>query len=126
MPLLNLARDLLADAIIGGSSYTRFNTGNAYMGVGESTTAFAASQTGLLGSTVFRIPMDSSFPARAANVVTWRGTCGAADGNFDWQEITIENAAAGGQALLRKTQNIGVKTNTVSRQLTLTQTFVLV
>jgi hypothetical protein len=41
--LVNLARDVAADAIIGGSTYTKYNNANAYLGVGNGTTAFSAA-----------------------------------------------------------------------------------
>jgi hypothetical protein len=126
MPLVNLARDMIAEAIIGGSTYTAFNNANAHLGVGNSNAAFSAAHTDLQGGSTSRRPMDATFPSRAANVVTWQATWGTGEANFDWQEIGFFNHVSAGQMLGRFLENIGVKTSSVTRQLEVTQTWVLV
>lgn len=127
MPLVDLARDMIADALLGGSSYTKFNAANAHIGVGDSSAAFASSQTDLQAATnKLRKPMDATFPQRAGNVVTWRATFGTAEANFAWNERGIFNALAGGQMLSRKVVSLGTKTSSASWQLTCTDTVVLV
>lgn len=125
MALVNLARDMAADAIIGGSTYAKFNNANAHLGVGTSSTAFAATQTDLLGSPV-RKPMDSTYPQRAANVVTYRATYGTGDANQAWNEVGVFNAAAAAQMMSRHVASLGTKTSAASWVLTHTQTWVLV
>jgi hypothetical protein len=126
MALVNLARDLVADAITGGSSYTKFTNGNAYLGVGESTTAFAAAQTDLQGATKTRKAMDATYPSRAANVVTYRATFATGDANYAWEEVGVFNAAAAGEMLSRNVGSLGTKTSAASWVLTHTQTWTLV
>lgn len=127
MALVNLARDMAADAIIGGTTYTKFNNANCYLGVGDSTTAFAATQTDLQAATnKLRKAMDASYPQRAANVVTYKATFATGDANFAWQEVGTFNAAAAGQMMSRNVTSLGTKTSAASWVLTHTQTWVLV
>jgi hypothetical protein len=125
MALVNLARDMAADAIIGGSTYTKYNNANAYLGTGTSSTAFAATQTDLLGSPV-RKAMDATFPSRSANVVTYKSTFATGDANQAWNEVGVFNAAASGQMMSRTVVSLGTKTSAASWVLTHTQTWVLV
>ena len=127
MPLVDLARDLIADALLGGSSYTKFNSANAHLGVGDSSAAFASSQTDLQAATnKLRKPMDATYPQRSANVITWRATFGTTEANFAWNERGVFNALSGGQMLSRKVVSLGTKTSAASWQLTCTDTVVLV
>lgn len=127
MPLVDLARDMIADAILGGSSYTKFSSANAHIGVGDSSTAFASTQTDLQAATnKTRKAMDATYPTRAANVLTWRATFATGDANYAWNERGIFNASSGGQMLSRKVIALGTKTSSASWQLTCTDTVVLV
>lgn len=126
MALVNLSRDLYADAITGGATYTRFNNANAHLGVGDSSTAWNAAQTDLVAATnKSRKPMDVGYPTRTANVLVWRATWPTADGNFAWNERGVFNALAAGQMLSRKVVSLGTKTNANSWQLTCTDTLAI-
>lgn len=126
MPLQNLARDMLADAIIGGSTYTKFTNAAAHLGVGDSTTAHAATQTDLQAATnKFRKAMEATYPSRAANVLTFRSLFATGDANFAWQEWGIFNASTAGEMLSRKVEALGTKTSSATWQLTATLTFTL-
>lgn len=127
MALVNLARDMIADALIGGGTYTLFNNANAAIGVGDSSTAYAAAQTDLQAATnKLRKAMDATYPQRAANVLTLRSTFATTDANFTWAEWGVFNATAGSQMLQRIVSALGTKTSAASWQLTVTLTFVLV
>jgi len=127
MALVNLARDMSADAVIGGSTYTKFNTANAHLGVGDSSTVFDVSQTDLqAASNKLRKAMDATYPSRSGNVVTYRATFGTSEANFAWNEVGVFNGVSGGQMLSRLVAALGTKTSSASWQLTLTQTWVLV
>jgi hypothetical protein len=127
MALVNLARDMSADAVIGGSTYTKFNAANAHLGVGDSSAAFDVSQTDLqAASNKLRKAMDATYPSRSGNVVTYRATFGTSEANFAWNEVGVFNAVSGGQMLSRLVSALGTKTSSASWQLTLTQTWVLV
>ena len=125
MALVNLARDIIADALTGGATYLRFSNANAHLGVGTSSTAHDPAQTDLLGGSKARKAMDLTYPQRTANVVTWRATFGESEGNFAWNERGVFNAASGGQMLSRKVVSLGTKASG-SWQLTCTDTLVLV
>jgi len=129
MALVNLARDMIADALIGGGTYTLFNNANAALGVGDSSTAYAAAQTDLQAATnKLRKAMDATYPQRAANVLTLRSTFATTDANFAWNEWGVFNnvTLGAGQMLQRIVSALGTKTSAASWQLTVTLTFVLV
>ena len=122
MALQNLAADMLADATIGGSSYNKLNNSNAYLGVGDGTTAQSGAQTDLQGTNKTRKGMDATYPTRASNVLTFRSTFGTGDANHGWKEWGIFNAASAGQMWSRKVEDLGTKTSASTWQLTVTMT----
>jgi hypothetical protein len=124
MPLQTLAREMFADAIIGGAGFTKFGTAT-YLGVGDSSTAHSPSQTDLQAMTnKLRKQVDSGYPTRSGNVITWAATFGTNEANFQWNEAGVFNAASGGQMLCRRVQALGTKTSgtiwILTYQLTLT------
>lgn len=101
-----------------GQSLTFFNNGNAYIGVGDSTTAAAATQTALQAATnKVRIAMNSTYPSHTdgttsgAASVTFQSTFGSSDGNFDWNEWGVFNGSSGGRMLVRKVESLGTKSS---------------
>jgi hypothetical protein len=88
--LLNEGITSLLTLLIGGSE-TPFNNANAYIGVGDGTTAASATQTGLLGANKSYAPMDSTYPQVSNNIVTFRSTFGPEEGNHAWREFTVAN-----------------------------------
>jgi hypothetical protein len=122
MPLSNAATTYIAQAI-GGESITYFDNTHAYLGVGDSTTAFAGSQTDLQAATnKFRRIMDATYPQRSANVITYRVTFGGTEANFAWQEFGLFNASSGGTMFNRKVSAQGTKTSGQLWELTLVNT----
>jgi hypothetical protein len=113
-----MAQDLI------GESITEYNNGNAHIGVGDSTTAFAASQTDLQAATnKVRKGMDATYPSRAAAVVTMRSTFLTGEANWVWNEWGIFNHVTAGTMLSRKVESLGTKTSAQSWQITATLTF---
>lgn len=109
MPLTNAGRDLFAAAIIG-DSFTAFSNANARLGVGDSSTAFAAGQTDLqAASNKFRRVMEATFPTRSANVLTFKSSFATGEANFAWNEIGVFDAASAGNMLCRVVQALGTK-----------------
>jgi len=103
---------------------TYINASNAYLGVGDSTTAFSNAQTDLQATTnKLRVGMDASYPSRSGAGVTFRSTFSTSQANFAWQEWGTFNAAASGVMWQRKVESLGTKTNTQAWQLTVTLTF---
>ena len=126
MPLTNQALEIIADAVIGGSAFTKFDNQNAYLEVGNGTAAFDPAQTDLQGSSKVRKPMDAGFPLRGAlidgeqrgpNVITFQATFSNEDANFEWREWGVFNAATGGQMLNRLVEDMGRKTSAATWQL---------
>ena len=118
MAMTTVGRDYIAQALVG-EAFTAFNNANARIGVGDSTTAFAAAQTDLQApANKLRKAVDATYPQRAANVLTFRATFGTAEANFAWNEWGVFNAAAAGQMLNRKVEALGTKTSAQTWQLT--------
>jgi len=109
MGLSNVGRDFIAQAIINDGSPTFFDNANAYIGVGNGTTAFEKTQTDLVGANKVRKKVDADYPIRSANAIDFRATYGANDANFDWEEWGVFNASTGGVMLNRKVENLGTK-----------------
>lgn len=123
MAITDAGRNHLVQSGIGAGG-TAFNNANSYIGVGDSTTAFAAGQTDLQASTnKTRKAMDATYPNGGSNVVTFRSTFGTSDANYAWNEWGVFNASSGGTMLNRKVESLGTKTNTQTWQFTVTLTF---
>jgi hypothetical protein len=122
MPLVNAARDAICQ-LINGEAFTAFNNANAYLGVGDSSTAFATSQTDLVAATnKTRVGMMATFPTRATNALTYQSSFGSAVANYVWAEVACFNAAAAGTMLFRFVQALGTKASGSTWQLTITET----
>ncbi|MBU2009274.1 MAG: hypothetical protein KJ624_05515 [Chloroflexi bacterium] len=89
---LNEGMAELLDLACGLGTPTAYNNANARVGVGDSTTAEAATQTGLLGTSTAFKAMDATYPSRSAQTVSFRGTFGGTEANFAWQEFTVDTA----------------------------------
>lgn len=119
MPPLTDAGALAIAKLLIGDTQTLFNNANARIGVGDSTTAFAKTQTDLQASTnKLRKAMDTSYPSRTNAVITFRSTFGTSEANFAWQEWAVFNAASSGDMLNRKVESLGTKTSAQSWQFT--------
>jgi len=108
--LLNEGIQLLEDLLIGAGG-TAYNNASAYIGVGDTNTAEAATQTGLSASTnkTYKA-MQASYPQRSAQTVTWRAVFASGDANYAWAEFTIVNAPTDtGTNLNRKVAANGTK-----------------
>lgn len=106
MALTTAGRNEVADLIIGDG--TPFDASNAYIGVGNSTTAFSTGQTDLQGGSKHRELVDSA-PVNATNVITFVATFESGDANFAWDEFGIFNHASAGDMLCRKVSDHGEK-----------------
>lgn len=122
IPITDAGRNHLVQAGIG-AAVTAFNNANSYIGVGDSSTAFAAGQTDLsAASNKLRKAMDATYPQGATNVLTFRSTFGTSEANFAWNEWGIFNASSGGTMLSRKVESLGTKTSAQTWQFTVTLT----
>ena len=122
MALTNNGAIEIAKASINDSP-TPVNNANAYLGVGDSSTAFVASQTDLQAATnKLRKPMEATYPQRSSNVLTFRSLFGTSDANYTWNEHGVFNASTAGTMWSRKVEALGTKTGTQSWLLTVTVT----
>ncbi len=121
--LLNEGIGLLLDLLIGAGG-TVFNNAGSYIGVGDSSTAAAATQTGLqAASNKDYQGMEATFPSRASETVTWKAVWGSAEGNFAWEEWTIANGNSDASTNLnRKVASLGTKSSGSEWTLTVTIT----
>ena len=115
--LMNAGITALLTLLIGGGG-TTFAAANCYLGVGNSSTAAAATQTDLLGTSKERVAADTV--TRASQTVTFVATFGSSVGNFAWEEFGVFNAAAAGTMLSRKVSALGTKASGSTWVLTIT------
>lgn len=99
-----------------GTGVTAFDNTNAYLGVGNSSTAAADTDPDLVGASKLRKAMDATYPQHSdstsvagAKSIVYRATFGSADANFAWSEWGIFNASAAGRMLNRKVESLGTK-----------------
>jgi hypothetical protein len=113
-----------------GTSLTAFDNSNAHLGVGDSSTAAADTQTDLVAATnKLRKAMDATYPQHTdstgtagSKTITFRSTFATGDANFTWAEWAVFNAAAAGRMLNRKVEALGTKTSASTWVLTITLT----
>lgn len=109
---------------------TYLSNARAALGVGDSTTAAADTQTNLqAASNKLRKAMDATYPqhtdttgtASSKNFVL-RSTFATGDANFAWQEWGVFNTATadGSRMLNRKVESLGTKTSAATWVLTVT------
>jgi len=122
MPLTNAGRDFLVASALAAAT-TPFSNANTTLGVGDSTTAHAFTQTDLVGANKLRKAVDATYPTvTGGNVITARATFATSEANFAWNEWALFNATAAGTMLNRKVEALGTKPNTQSWQFTVTVT----
>ncbi len=110
MGMTDVGRRLMLDKLIGVAG-TDFSSTNAYLAVGTSNTAFAASQTALQAGEVREI-VDSG-GTRSTDTITWVAAYETGDANIVWAEQGVFNAAAAGQMLCRVVTALGTKASGV-------------
>ena len=109
MPFTQDYHDLVSEMSIG-DSYTAYDSANAYLGVGDSSSSFDPSQSDLLGSNSARRGMETGYPNRVSdNEVEFEALFGEDDANFEWREHGLFNAETGGTMLYREVENLGTK-----------------
>ena len=88
---------------------TAFSAANMRLGIGDGTTAAAATQTDLVGANKYYATVVENYPQVGANQkVVVRAAVGADDANFDWREFVIKNNSSG-ICLNRLVSNQGTK-----------------
>jgi len=122
MALTTAGATAIAKSLMNDSP-TFFSNANAYIGVGDSSTAFSAAQTDLVAATnKVRKAQEATYPQRSSNALTYRSLFGTADANFAWAEWGVFNGSSGNEMLSRKVEALGTKTSAASWQFTVTLT----
>lgn len=110
---LNTGKAEILNLVLGGSA-NHFDATNARVGVGDSNTAAANTQTDLqAASNKTYMACDSTWPKLATTTTTndtleFKATFGSADANYSWQEFVIKQNTSG-ICLNRKVSNQGTK-----------------
>jgi hypothetical protein len=120
--LLNEGIQLILDLLVGAGGTVASNA-NAQIGVGDSSTAEAASQTDLQAATnkLFK-GMNATFPSRSGQTTSWQSDFTTAEANFAWNEWSIRNSSGADKNINRKVQSLGTKASgtwTLTGQVTL-------
>jgi hypothetical protein len=91
---------------------TGWNNANAFLGVGDSSTAEAATQTELQAATNrFYKAMNATYPSRASQTSSFQSDFTSTEANFVWAEWTISSGAttASGAGFTSGTTNLNRK-----------------
>lgn len=115
-----------------GLQNTKFDNGNASIGVGNSTSAAVNTQTGLQANSSRRYHkgMDATYPVHTTGTnstafknIQFKATFSTAQANFAWQEWCIRNStlsSGAGRCLNRKVQSLGTKSSAATWAFTVT------
>lgn len=120
---LQEGRQELIDIICGLGTPTKWDNTNAYIGVGNSSTAAQETDTGLLGASKLYKAMLATYPQRSAQTAEWKSEFIDGEAEFAWEEFTVSNTNSdSGKNLNRKVESKGTKgtgeTWTVSLKIT--------
>lgn len=105
--LLNTGIDEMWDLIVGDSA-NHFDNSNAQIGVGDSSTAAAATQTDLLGANKTYKGMEAGYPTSTSQKATFKSSFGSTDANYTWNEWVVKQSASA-ICLNRKVDAMGTK-----------------
>ena len=127
--------NILTPALIGGSC-TPINTTDGCIGVGNGTTAAAATQTALQGSSCQWVIVTSTSGTGSSQQLVLQASFGSSYGNFTWQEICAASTTTPGSLpstgttppatahiLNRLVSSMGTKASGTTWTATLTITF---
>lgn len=110
--LLNTGIDEMWDLITGAVSGAThiYDNAAATIGVGDSATAAAASQTDLQAAANKTYKgMEATFPTSTTQKATFKSSFGSAEANYVWAEWVIKHATSA-KCLNRKVSAMGTKT----------------
>ncbi len=107
-----------------GGAGTDYGNTNAYIGVGDSSTAAAATQTGLqAASNKAWAAMEATYPQVSNQSIIFRSVFDDGEAEFAWNEFSVGNSNDdSGQNLNRKVEAKGTKTAGESWTITCTIT----
>lgn len=107
--------------VVCSSGGTKYDASNSYLGVGDSTAAEAATQTGLLGTNKTYKAVMSGYPTYGTNQkASWKSSFDSADANYAWNEFSLSTTNSNtGINLNRKVSSQGTKQSGQTWELTL-------
>lgn len=117
--------DLTIAAISNQTAANAYGNTNAYTGVGDSSTAEAATQTDLQAATNhFYKAMNATYPSRASQTVSFQSDFTSTEANYAWAEWSIAAGAtsASGSGFLLGTKNLNRKVSSLGTKSTGTWT----
>jgi hypothetical protein len=108
--LLNSGIDEMWDLIIGDSA-NHFNNSSAQIGVGDSSTAAAPTQTDLQAATNKTYKgMETGYPTSTSQKATFKASFGASEANYTWNEWVVKQSTSA-KCLNRKVDALGTKSS---------------
>lgn len=129
MAFTTIGYKALANAIMSGTTYTKFNAAHTYLGVGDAATAFDAADTDLKATAnKLRRGMEAAYPQRTDNAIIFKAHFDTTDANWSWEEYGIFNKSTGACTtapdcmLTRKVEHLVDKTSAMDVYLTVTLT----
>lgn len=129
--LANAGINRMGGLAFGAGTGQIYNTANSALGVGDTNTAAAASQTDLSAAVNAAnrwVQLVDSQPAFASQVLTMIATIATGNGNFAWAEWAVgQNTSSAAAAITaamlnRKVASLGTKTSAAAWALTITVT----
>jgi hypothetical protein len=108
--LLNTGIDEMWDLVTGGSA-NHYDNSNAQIGVGDSDTAAAPTQTDLQAATNKTYKgMESGYPTSTTQKATFKSSFGSSDANYAWNEWVVKHSTST-KCLNRKVESLGTKSS---------------
>jgi hypothetical protein len=83
----------------------------ARVGVGNSTTAASASQTGLQGGSTNFQAMTGGFPTHGTQRIDFKSSFASGQAEFAWEEFTVDNGSTPNHNLVRIVTSKGTKSS---------------
>ena len=109
--LLNTGIDEIWDLVTGavsGASHI-FDNAAAKIGVGDSATAAAATDTDLIAATnKTYMAQEAGYPTSTSQKATFKSSFGSADANYAWEEWVVKHSTSA-ICLNRKVEALGTK-----------------
>ena len=114
MALVEAGINHLISGLIG-TAVTAYNAANTYIGVGDSSTAVASTQTDLVAATnklrklVTGGPTPLTGSGSMVRTTTYTTSFGSSEANWAWNEWGVFKASTAGTMLCRSTGTFGTK-----------------
>jgi hypothetical protein len=122
---IQLLLDIAIAAISNQTAGNRWSNTDSYIGVGDSATAEAATQTELQAATNrFYKAMNATYPSRASQTITFQSDFTSTEANYVWAEWSISSGAtvASGAGFTTGTKNLNRKVSALGTKSTGTWT----